>query len=205
MVRTQALNGCTETVWTGQESELFQHRHLFCYTRHRVKSEEKMIPQHQTTSLYIQFVHYHWIIPSAFMYHLNPLPSSNKPPTESIINSTTTHHPMSEHLKRLPYPNNASCHHSTKFPHCPTVSQLLSDFITSGSSIPPYWFQCTIWTYHSSPGLWEYPPPRFEVLRAHFPSVLPDWDITDETPVLPVTYRWGCLVPMIWNHTLSFL
>jgi len=44
---------------------------LLCYTRERVKREEKEILQHQTTSLYIQSVRYLRIILHASMYQPN--------------------------------------------------------------------------------------------------------------------------------------
>ena len=56
---------------TRQESKLFQSRNLLGYTRERVKREEKEILQHQTTSLYIQFVHHSRVIPHASMYQPN--------------------------------------------------------------------------------------------------------------------------------------
>jgi len=54
------LLGCTGSVYRGTKSndmsqECFQSRTIVCYTRERVKREEKEILQHQTTSLCIQF------------------------------------------------------------------------------------------------------------------------------------------------------
>jgi hypothetical protein len=49
----------------------FQSRTIACYTRERVKREEKEILQRQTASLYIQFVRYLRIILRASMYQPN--------------------------------------------------------------------------------------------------------------------------------------
>jgi len=45
--------------------------YLLCYTRERVRGDEKEILQHLTTSLYIHFVCHAQTIPYAPMYHLN--------------------------------------------------------------------------------------------------------------------------------------
>jgi hypothetical protein len=46
----------------------FQSRTIVCYTRERVKREEKEILQRQTASLYIQFIRYLRIILHASRY-----------------------------------------------------------------------------------------------------------------------------------------
>jgi len=63
---------------------------LLCYTRERVKREEKEILQHQTTSLYIHCVCHPRIIPHAPIYHLNIQPWSYTPPTQLL--SIQPHH-----------------------------------------------------------------------------------------------------------------
>jgi hypothetical protein len=59
---------------TRHDSKLFQSRNLLCYTRQRVKREEKEILQRPQHSLYIQFVCHPRTIPYAPMYHPNLIP-----------------------------------------------------------------------------------------------------------------------------------
>ena len=54
-----------------KDRECFQSRTIACYTRERVKREEKEILQHQTASLCIQLVRYPRIIPHVSIYQPN--------------------------------------------------------------------------------------------------------------------------------------
>jgi len=108
---------------------------LLCYTRERVKREEKEILQHETTSLYIHFVCHPRIIPHAPMYHVNIQSWSYTPPTITLISTITPHHPMSQHLRPLPYRSKVYRHHPTIFPHGPCIYPHLRLSVTLTHSI----------------------------------------------------------------------
>ena len=101
--------------------------YLLCYTRERVKREEKKIIQHHTTSLYIHFVYQTGIIPQAPMYHPNILSCSYTPPTPLLINNTTPPHPTSQHLRPLPYHIILHRHHVRIYQRlCLSITQIPS-------------------------------------------------------------------------------
>jgi len=58
--------------------------------------------------------------------------------------------------------------------------------------VPPYCFT-----------LWQYPPPRFEVLQEHSPMVLASVDIVGGTPLLIVSHLRTSQVPKSKNHIQS--
>jgi rRNA maturation protein Rpf1 len=51
--------------------EIFRSRTVECYTRERIKNEEKEILQRHTTSLYIKFVRHFRTVFHASMYRLH--------------------------------------------------------------------------------------------------------------------------------------
>jgi len=57
-----------------KNQNIFQSRTIACYTRERVKREEKKILQHSQHSLYIQFICHPRTILHAPMYHSNLIP-----------------------------------------------------------------------------------------------------------------------------------
>ena len=82
--RNNELEVCIERPMARQQLELFLRDNLLCYTRERVKIEEKETLPHQATSHYIQFVCLSWMILQASMYHPNPSPWSYTPPHYSL-------------------------------------------------------------------------------------------------------------------------
>ena len=46
-----------------------------------------------------------------------------------LLNQTTPHHPMSQHLRPLPYHYKLYCHHYTTLPHFPPMSPNISAFL----------------------------------------------------------------------------
>ena len=92
-----------DTRTTTRVKNIFQSRTIVCYTRARVKREEKGILQHQTTSLYIQL----HLLPSN---HPSCFDVSSKSsfvilPTISqcLLKTLTPQHPTSQHFFLHPH------------------------------------------------------------------------------------------------------
>ena len=91
-----------EGVKTRQELKLFQSHNLHCYSRERAKRKEQETLQRQQHFLYTQFVCHPGIILHASIYHPNLIPWSYTPPAQFLINTTTPHRLLSQHLRPLP-------------------------------------------------------------------------------------------------------
>jgi len=141
-----------EGVRTRQVSELFQSRNLLCYTRERVKREEREILQSTTTSLYIQLMNRHRTIPHVSMYHPDIQPWSYTTPILFLIKKSTPHHPLSQHLKPCPYHNTLYHPHYTPISASPNISVFRwHHFLTE--PIPLYISQ-----HHSPAAPWQFLP-----------------------------------------------
>jgi len=153
------------------KDQAWSKSYMLCYTRERVKREEKEILQHQTTSRYIHFIRHPRIIPHAPMYHPNIQPWSYTPPAQLL--STQPRHNIrcrntSNHF--LIITNNTatiSCHSFT----VPASTHVSVSPHTKPFHKPdtiPYYPS----THHTQYQPWQYPPPWFEVLQEHSPMAL---------------------------------
>jgi len=140
-----------------------------CNTRERLKREEKEIFQHVTTSLYIHFIWHPQTIPHAPMYHLNISSWCYWPQTQLLINTTTPHCPMSQHLTPLPYHNKLYRDHLTTPSRHSHISQHLRLSVTLIPCIHQILFRSTLQS------ITEYPRP--ETSHMWFTSAYDLWRV----------------------------
>ena len=145
----QRLHICFEEVKTRQESKLVQSHNLPCYTTEQVKREEKeILKRHHNLSLYT--VH---LPPSnhsscsdvPFKSHLMFLHTIST----TVINTTTPHHPMSQHLRPLPYHNKLYSHHHITISYRLCDSQCIHLSVTQFLPHPLRIFAITLKYFHT--------------------------------------------------------
>jgi len=126
-----------------------------CDTREWVKREEKEILQHQTTSLYIQFVCHPRTVSRALMYHSNPFPWSYTPPIW-LLSTQPRHLVQCRNISNhFPYHIKFYCHYHVASSHRLHISECLRLSVTPVSSetiplnIPLHYSSAVLWRFWS--------------------------------------------------------